>query len=301
MLCWVGAFAGNAFYGAAFGKEPFPLEQHTQTVLPEANARGELAEAAGHVAVMAAAPLANSPIDRAIKQIENTFSAKTWDETTKAFFDVKAEVDTFLSLHKPPFFIAGTAAASILSLVGAVVGTIEAVSPPKNPFSKASGGLAIGAAATSFAAEYAGSYYPIESQGMLWLDRGLTAIRVVSLVSFAASSEPTNPNSIQVGKLNVASLRGVGAVFDGLLALSQLVVRGYHFSELAAVSPGYQRSLAIVYETCQVTNYLGRISYAVAVNTPEPVQSVAAVSMGVFNCISTGLLAAESGIQIAHA
>ena len=79
--------------------------------------------------------------------------------------------------------------------------------------------------------------------------------------------------SVEIQRLAIADGRGVGAIVDAVLTLPGLFVSIWHFVELGEKSTGDTRSVSIVNEVSNVTSYVARISYAVAVNTEAEVKS----------------------------
>ncbi|KAG7427162.1 hypothetical protein Forpi1262_v011431 [Fusarium oxysporum f. sp. raphani] len=64
--------------------------------------------------------------------------------------------------------------------------------------------------------------------------------------------------------------RKVGAVFNTALVFPALFCTCYHFCELSKKPVSKERSLAIIGETSNMVQYVGRISYCVAIFDPEP-------------------------------
>ncbi|EXM24867.1 hypothetical protein RAB80_002454 [Fusarium oxysporum f. sp. vasinfectum] len=70
--------------------------------------------------------------------------------------------------------------------------------------------------------------------------------------------------------LSLRSWSEVGAVFNTVLVFPALFCTCYHFYELSKKPVSKMRSLAIIGETSNMVQYVGRISYCVAIFDPEP-------------------------------
>jgi len=131
--------------------------------------------------------------------------------------------------------------------------------------------------------------------------KAVSVIRIALLVAFSGpvSSNFSAPRTVNIGKLAVTDYRGIGAIVDAFLVIPALFVSIWHFVELAKKPVAVARDLQIVYEVSNVTSYISRISYAVAVNTPDspptlPLKVGAAALVGVMNMCCGLLLAGES-------
>lgn len=98
-----------------------------------------------------------------------------------------------------------------------------------------------------------------------------------------------------MNKLAAGDGRATGAIVNSILILPALFCSCWHFYELAQEKESATRSVAIINETSNMTSYISRLSYAVAVNVKDP--EVKAVSIGVLvvaNICTSGLQTASA-------
>ncbi len=86
--------------------------------------------------------------------------------------------------------------------------------------------------------------------------------------------------------------RATGAVLNTILIIPSLVCTGYHFYELSKVSACSGRSAAIIGEVGNLTAYIARVSYCLAVNNVGNKE----IDIGIM-AVS---LVAKGGLQVAE-
>ncbi|OTA04891.1 hypothetical protein A9Z42_0055010 [Trichoderma parareesei] len=75
--------------------------------------------------------------------------------------------------------------------------------------------------------------------------------------------------------------RATSAVIDSIMVIPALFITGWHFYELSEKKAGNERSAAILDEVTNLTSYISRISYTVAVNDKDPItKPIPTVVMG---------------------
>jgi hypothetical protein len=310
LFCWVGAFAANALYIAATGHEPFPqpavapprmaMAMGTAETDADSLDRGPVADAAGGGPVRADAASPRQPLDQMGKDIEQFFQTGDFDKLVSA----KSDFDEFITPYRVEIFAIGTGSSSLLTIIGGGLTGFEAVSRPQGSLSKPVGALNVLSAGTSLAGEYAGGFSTIRNDDVKHLGWALTGIVLLFKAGFLIGADDNKrppTSSVKIGsKMEIDTWRGVIAIVDAFVSLFALGVRGYHFYELGQLDPGYQRSLGIVYETGNCCDYLGRIAYAVAVNTSPPVQDFAAAAVIGTGMACGALYGAEAIIRLVN-
>jgi hypothetical protein len=95
--------------------------------------------------------------------------------------------------------------------------------------------------------------------------------------------------------LKAADGRATGAIVNSILAIPALACTCWHFYELAQDSADSTRSAAIIDETANLTSYISRVSYTVAVNDPDPESKQIPIGiMALANVATGGLQTAEA-------
>ncbi|KAL6861936.1 hypothetical protein J3F83DRAFT_746222 [Trichoderma novae-zelandiae] len=84
--------------------------------------------------------------------------------------------------------------------------------------------------------------------------------------------------------------RATSAIIDSIMVIPALFVIGWHIYELGEKEAGKERSAAIPDEVTNLTSYISRISYTVAVNGKDPItKPIPIVVIGAANLIGAGL------------
>lgn len=148
---------------------------------------------------------------------------------------------------------------------------------------------------------------PIENTGVVWVNRMTLGVRILCKIIFSGPAQEKFAASTKFKSLSVVDGRGVGAVVDAVLAFPALICTCWHFYELSQDPAGHTRSVAIVEETSNMTSYIARVSYAVAVNLkpeddPDP-DSAAALEAAKKTAIVVMAVSdvCYGGLQIAEA
>jgi hypothetical protein len=205
---------------------------------------------------------------------------------------------------KRPVFITGQLVSGFCCLISAVVSGLEAASPGDNPLATPSAVLGIVGGVSNGLACVLVPYDPVGNVVVADFSKAVTALRLTCKFLFSGLGQKLIKagEGVKIQGLAVEDGRGVGAIVDAVLTLPGLFVSIWHFVELGEKSAGDTRSVSIVNEVSNVTSYVSRISYAVAVNTPyaDPVEAavkLAAVAVhAIANLCTGGLLIADAAI-----
>jgi len=176
-----------------------------------------------------------------------------------------------------------------------IISPMEAVIPsgPENAMSTPVTIMSICASVCQTIGNDVDPQYPIQSLPINELRYGTLCLRTMFKLVYSASfqrwlSGGENP-------LPGQDYRATSAVIDNILVIPAAVCSVWHFYELSKDPAGDERSAAIIGEIGNVTNYLSRISYAVAVNSDSP---DALTALWLFNWCTAGLQAAEAVVEV---
>jgi hypothetical protein len=89
--------------------------------------------------------------------------------------------------------------------------------------------------------------------------------------------------------------RATSAVLDSIMVIPALFITGWHLYELSEKKAGKERSAAILDEVTNLTSYISRISYTVAINDKDPItKPIPIVVMGAASLVGAGLQVAAA-------
>ncbi|MFO1056578.1 MAG: hypothetical protein U1E53_06365 [Dongiaceae bacterium] len=303
LFCWVGAFAANAIYVAIYGKEPFPAPAPAPA--PRAAPAALFDDAVGAAGVRIAPVPPFVGLGEALAAASARFFLAMKSDPLgpvhfiESTFEVyKAEFDGLVQPYASTIFIVGNCSASLVMMIGALLQALEAQRLPlSDALSRTAAASMVFSAALSLLAEYVGNHSGLVNSAAYWIDKVLTGVRVCFLIGFGVQDEPVGAKFGKLGKLEIKSMRGLGAVVDSVCAMMQTVVRLYQYYELAQKSASQkERSLGFIYNTSQIMTYCSRIGYGVAVNSEPPLQTGAIIGMVACAMISALLVGAESAV-----
>jgi len=99
--------------------------------------------------------------------------------------------------------------------------------------------------------------------------------------------------------LKVADGRATGAIVNSILVIPSLVCTCWHFYELSEQPSGRSKGIAIIEEIGNLSSYIGRVLYAIAVNDPDEETRLLPIGlMGLDLVVLSGLNAATAVFQI---
>jgi hypothetical protein len=146
------------------------------------------------------------------------------------------------------------------------------------------------------AADYLVPMAPVEAEPFKILSDIITGANIASSLVFSGIGQKAL-KEVNFSKLVVQNARGLGAIFDAVLAISSAAVTARHLYELSQKSKSEKQATAITSEVGKVAKYISRLAYAVAVNDEEEVsRQVAIVVMAVGNLVYAGALFTEAGL-----
>jgi hypothetical protein len=130
---------------------------------------------------------------------------------------------------------------------------------------------------------------PIKNTAVRWIYFGTTILRFTCKAVFTAPVQSFFTGKAIIGKLVVQDPRGVGSIVDAVLALPALACSCWHFYELAQDASSSSRTAGTLDEASNVACCLGRISYAVAVNSEGTVKGIATAGVVIADLSYGGL------------
>ncbi|GES58895.1 hypothetical protein ATEIFO6365_0003017800 [Aspergillus terreus] len=246
-------------------------------------------------------------------EVSAIISASTWDDLSSLFHPKSAKKVNSIVRRAPvsasitlpeamqsALFIASHATAGFMLFVGDIMGSLEAeVITGENPFSIPSAVLGGIVAAFEGGGNALVPKAPIDNTAVSVISDVTTAAVIVSKIVFSGPVQSRlGASGSKFPGLAVDDGRATGAIVNSVLIFPALFVTGWHFYELSAKPEGAERSAAIVGEMSNLTSYISRVSYAVAVNDMDPTTRQIPIGvMAVSNLVDAGLQTAEAIIH----
>ena len=192
---------------------------------------------------------------------------------------------------KKDVFIAGHSVAAISTWVANLINTLEAIEETgDNPFGIPSAVLGIVSGGSVGITNFLVPKDPIKNEAVSIISTATTGIRLLCKLIFWGKVQS-----------KLAAGPGVmkkGAIFDAILVIPALACTGWHFYELSQDSAGKERTDVILEEVSNLTSYISRVSYAMAVNDKDPETKVVEIGvMAVANFAYAGLQTAEAVVH----
>jgi hypothetical protein len=289
IVCWIVAVPVNLIHDLIRGQEPFPDTETTRF----------LATAADFEDVDAAfRPSVRSPRKVGVAGVpamtgSTAAVAVGTDRAARGLVSMPADTARIV-------FTSLTYAAAMTALMSVIVSSIEAEAESgDNPMAVPSGGIALVGAVCGGVATVLVPYDALEDPTASNLGKGSTGLRILNKAVFTGAGQAILKTfNTKLSKLlTMGDSRAVGAVVDAMLVITDLIPMVSHFMELGRKPADETRAIAIVGETANITSFISRVSYAVAVCSQAEVK-YAAIGVGAgANLCSGGLLLAESFIQ----
>ena len=189
--------------------------------------------------------------------------------------------------------IVGHSVAGFLILNSDFVNVSEAQTPPgeDSPFAIISAIVGIAAAGIQGGVNYIVQRDPLRNKAVI--DVSITT--TIAVIFFKGVYSGLGQGLLKKMGVKLKGVipsggRAVGAFVNSMLVIPGLFDSIWHFAELAKMDDNGDRSASIVEETSNLTSYVSRISYAVAVNDLEPDSKEIAVGIMAASNIVTGCL-----------
>ena len=275
LITWIGAAGVTIVYKIANGRAPFP-DDATSRALVQA-------------------------------QDWNSFAAvmRQGEPSKVSTMSMRVSASASANAHKPSammampivsgsagsaIYVAGHAIAGFIAFTGNFLFFAEAMdTSPTNTFGLPSAVMGIIGAVAARGAAARGAQRPNEPPALAARPTAPPLVTVASKLVFSGPGQ----KYLATGKLSFLKAndnRKVGTVINSILVLPALSCTCFHFYELSQKSESKERSCAIVGETSSMVQYLGRVSYTVALLDPDlETRAIPAGVMAASNVVMCGL------------
>lgn len=281
LFCWIAAVAITIVYKIVTGHALFPDSSDT-AVLIDAPSFDDLLKAFDKVK--------ESPLVKMFAlSVSETEAAASSDGS---LIHLSSDIQTAV-------FVTGHSIGSFCALMADFINCPEAcASTGDNPYSIPSAVLGVVGGGAVGISNYLAPRMPIKNPVFSYLNTATASIRIIcKLVFSSVLQEKFAASERFFSKLAVNDGRATGAVFDAILIIPAIFCTGWHFYELSEEPAGKVRSIAIIEEVSNLTNYISRFSYTLAVNTDDPeAKAVEVAAMAAANLVYSGLQLAEVAI-----
>jgi len=281
LFCWIGAVEFTVGYKIAHNKAPFEDDANT-TFLINAKSMEDINNAF------------SAPAVKNMEDIKNVFSDSAI-ENKNALITLPVELKEVITLTGHGF-------SGLFTFASVFVNSIEAAEkndPDASGLSigMLSAALGVASGATNGIANFLAPAIPIKNAGVSALSTGTTIIRVIFKLAF---SNFLQKRIAPLKKLNTfanSDNRQAGAVVDSILVLPSVFCTLFHFIELTEEPESKRLTDAILDEVSNITSYISRIAYCMAVNDDDMGSKAVIIGvMGVATLATSGLQTAECAI-----
>jgi hypothetical protein len=289
LFTWITAVAHTVIYKIATGTAPFPDGPVTSAMINASNWDA--------LVTIFQPPLQPSPIIVNARASGTNGSVKP---VLRATATAAADAGPLPDSARRSVHVAGHATSAFILFVGCFVNGFEAELPSAdNPWGTMSAVMGVIAAASQGAANALVPKDPVEDEAVGILGKITTAATITSKLVFSGPAQRKfGAAGSSFSALAVNDGRATGAVVNSLLIIPALGCSCAHFYELSMKKEDSTRSASIIEEVSNMTSYVSRISYCVAVNDPEEItKNIAIGVMTVANIISSGLQTAVAVID----
>ncbi|UPZ36411.1 hypothetical protein MUB18_20185 [Sphingobacterium sp. PCS056] len=295
LLCYIGAVPVTVVYKMAKGAVPFPQDEFTNFLI-KASTFEEVEKAFNPPKIV----LYTHQKDLKVESTAVTLSVnpnQIFYVDAGLFREMKSNSLTISPENSKVISTVGNMFAGFFSLMSIFIVPFEAAAPTgENPFGTFSAVLGVLGAGSVGISSTLVPKMPIKNKVVSWINTGTTVTSILSKIVFSGPAQSKFKASPGImNKLAAGDGRATGAIVNSILILPALFCSCWHFYELAQEKESATRSVAIINETSNMTSYISRLSYAVAVNVKDP--EVKAVSIGVLvvaNICTSGLQTASA-------
>lgn len=219
-------------------------------------------------------------------------TATAWDAIEQAFASISIPDSV-----KSSVFVTGHCFCGFFTLMSCFISTFEAEAETgENPYGVLSAVLGVLAAASNGIAALLVPKEPIKNTIVSWANKATTGLVILSKLIFSGPAQKRFGASKGILTiLKAGDGRATGAVVNSILVIPALACTCWHFYELSQDKASSTRDAAIIDETANLTSYISRISYAVAVNDEDPeTKQIPIAIMAAANVLTSGLQTAEA-------
>ncbi|QPC59453.1 hypothetical protein HYE67_001684 [Fusarium culmorum] len=242
LFTWIGATGITIMVKIAHGKTPFPDNATTRALI-------DAQDWASFSAVL-----------------NQGLSASKADSST----DLKEKSDVEISQEVGQIiYTAGHALSGFVAFTGNFLFFAEAMDvSPINVFGMPSAIMGVIGALAAAGADFLVAKMPIENKAVSTMRTITSVTTVMSKLIFSGPGQKYLARG-HLSFMKADDNREMGAVFNTALVFPALFCSCYHFYELSKKPESTERSLAIIGETSSMVQYVGRVSYCVALFDPD--------------------------------
>lgn len=276
LICWITGTAFTIVYKIAKGSAPFSDDTHTQFLIHAAD----------------------------VDQLKQAFQGS--NPVSFQRIPTRPMVQAQAAASEPPIsmpyalqetiFLLGHSVGSISTFISVFVNSLEAeiIPPTPNPYAIPSAVLGIVAGGSIGIANFLVPRDPIQNKIFSYLASGTTGVRVISKIMFSGYLQEKFAASTKLSFLAADDGRATGAAIDALLVFPGIIATIWHMVELMQESADHALADAVLDEMSNISSYISRIAYALAVNDEdEESRNILILAMAGANIITSGLQAAE--------
>ncbi|KAM0080372.1 hypothetical protein ACKRZS_007467 [Fusarium odoratissimum] len=242
LFTWIGAAGITIMFKIARGQAPFPDNSTTRALIDAQDW---------------------DSFSAVLKQGLSATETDSSSDVKKSDLGISQEVGQMI-------YSAGHALAGFVAFTGNFLFFAEAMDvSPTNAFGMPSAIMGVIGALAAGGADFLVAKMPIENKAVSTMRTITTVTTVISKIIFSGPGQKYLAKGY-LSFMKANDNRKVGAVFNTALVFPALFCTCYHFYELSKKPVSKERSLAIIGETSSMVQYVGRISYCVAIFDPEP-------------------------------
>lgn len=293
LMCWIAAVPITIGHKAAHGSAPFKDDEQTKFLI-NAKKFDDL------VTAFRKPPktLLHSKPGKGLEAVEIVgHPGKVFYVEKAALKPAMLKADGIIPMSDEAakiVYVAGHSAACVFQIISAFVSGVEALEPPntKSAWGTWSAILGIVTAASSGGANFLIPKKPIKDEAVSWTSTATTGTVVLCKLIFSGPGQKIVAKVPGMKWLKVGDNRSVGSIVNSVLIIPGLVCTIFHLMELSKEPDSTDKKAAILDETSNITSYVSRLSYMVAVNSAGPIRAGGIVVMTVANVCTAGLHAA---------
>ncbi|MDH5826429.1 hypothetical protein [Sphingobacterium faecium] len=295
LICYMGALPVTVVYKIAKNVAPFPDDEFTNFLI-NASSFEEVEKAFNPPKIV----LTTHPDTFKSNSVAVSLSVKP-DQILYADPTLLKEMQglgvSISPENSKTLYIMGNMFAGFFSVMSIFVTPFEAAAPTgENPFGTFSAVLGVLGAGSSGITATLVPKMPIKNEVVSYINTGTTFFSVIAKIIFSGPAQDHFGSSKGImNNLKAGDGRATGAIVNSILVFPALFCSCWHFYELSQEKESATRSASIITETSNVTSYISRLSYTVAVNVKDP--ETKAISIGVMtvaNVCTGGLQMASS-------
>ena len=278
LFCWISGVAYTVVYKIAKGKAPFPDNQYTSFLI----------SATSLDQIKAAMTPAESLSDSSKIETGTIMLAKTEDNDGSL---IKLPLE-----YHDTIFITGHSIGALATLLSDFVTTFEAMEETgDNAFAIPSAVLGIVAGGSVGVANFLVPRAAIQNKIVSYSSLSFTGMRIVSKIIFSGPVQKKFGASKALSFMAAEDGRATGAIVDAVLVVPAFICTVWHFGELTTTPDSTDKTDAILDEISNLSSYVSRIMYTIAVNDKdEETKAIEVGVMAIANLITAGLQTAEA-------